>query len=496
MSNKMRKLIFILLFWQVAILLEGFVPERRDFASEYQYCMFRSWSALEKSEKELPARITYEQIERMVQFTAGETQVVYIWENWKIYRQLENLPDMLPFSGYQKELTIAGELLYRLNCRHTIFAEHYLKKMPITLQYENLTGDNALNSLRAHYPNQRLPLLNIHPVIDKDRLVQLKLVLDNDDEISLTFSESEDLAQDVLGLKKFEWEFPEPKLPDDFLITEKVITKTGEPVLDIPELEEMIQENPYKEYIQSPADSLLTSYENKLIRWIEMHQNTMWGSEMINNKVSDISSFLQTEFPYHSLLIRGDVYNLTHVPFGGNLSADLYLKAKENGGWSITACDDIVIDRKQVTVDGFEKFDLSALTDYEAESICQYLPQLLISHRVIGSRLQGFILQPDMIETTLVFSGSQRRIYNIRSYHDLLLLLGNFWKDRIIYYTVNDFKVIDGYIEFRGYLSAEDPKNGFYDLAEIRYRLDEDYMMVLAMMVIYPEQQQVEMKGR
>ena len=268
------------------------------------------------------------------------------------------------------------------------------------------------------------------------------------------------------------------------------------PIIEIIEADVIIEESPYKDIIQQPADSLMTDYEEKLFAWIDQHQDTMWGSEMLNNKITDIGSFLQTEFPLHSMLINGNTYNLSHKRFQENIPADLYLKAKENGGWSILACDEVSLTHKLAVVSGFEEFDLSALNDYEAESISQFLPQLLMSHRVINSRLAGFILQPDMISTTLVVNGSERKVYSMRSYHDLLLLLGNFWKDRTIYYTVNDFRIIDGYIDFKGYLAAEDSLHNTYDLAEIRYRLDEDYMMVLAMMVLYPEQNSQELKCR
>ena len=497
----MKKIVLLILVLMVVAGLWSFVPQRRDFASEYQYRLYRSWYARQIAQKELPARITHDLIERQIKFADEDVEVVYIWDNWKIYRQWENLPDWLPYSNFQTELSLAGELLYRLNCRHSLFAVHYLNSIPVELSYDNYIGETAVDSLFARYSGQRLMITNLHPVTEQDRLTKIILVMQNGDELTLSFGDLSNIDSLLKEMKSYEWNFAQDKLPDDFktdtpdivFVPERKVYTEME--IEIIEAEEIIEESPYKDIIQQPADSLLTDYEETLLAWIDQHQDTIWGSEMLNNKITDIGSFLQQEFPEHSMLIKDDTYNLFHKRFQKNIPADLYLKVKENSGWSILASEDVTLNKKLAVVSGYEDFDLSALDDYEAECISQFLPHLLISHRVINSRLAGFILQPDMIGTTLVVNGSERKVYSMRSYHDLLLLLGNFWKDRTIYYTVNDFRIIDGYIEFKGYLAAEDDSHN-YDLAEIRYRLDEDYMMVLAMMILFPEQSSQELKGR
>lgn len=511
MSNKIDRFVVILIVLLLAVKLDAFIPQSRDFASEYQYRMYRSWKTRERIIHENPARITHDIIERQLQFADSEAEVVYYWKNWKINQQLENLPDWLPYSDYEQELTIAGELLYRLNCQHSIFAEHYLKKMPVLLNYDELEGKSAIDSLMSRYKAKRLPVKSMMPVFENDKMTALNFLLVNGDSFSFVFTENTGIDAMREKLYKFEVAFSISKLPDKFYIQpkpdfeyqlhakEESLTDTieiAEKVTAIKEAEKLIEESSLKITVTEPTDTLMTDYEKKLLNWIEKNKNTCRGTELLNNKIDDIDEFLQDEFPEHSILINGSEYVLTHVPFDQHLPANLYLEIEQEDSWKISASDDVLYKNKLAVVGGFEEFDLSALKDYEAESICRYLPQLLISHRVMNSRLSGFIMEPDMISTTLVVNGSKRSIYSINSYNDLLSMLGNFWEERTVYYTVNDFKIVDGYIEFRGYLAAENADKGCYDLAEIRYKLDEDYMMALAMMVLYPQQQIILKEGR
>ncbi|MDP8322900.1 MAG: hypothetical protein RAO94_11165 [Candidatus Stygibacter australis] len=481
----------------------GFAPQRRDFASEYQYRLYRSWLAREATEIDLPAKITAEYVRRNIKFSkTGEAQVIYIWNNWEITSQREDLPAMLPFSNYETELIIAGELLYRLNCRHRIFAEDYLEKLPISITYQGLRSSFALDSLYAHYPNQRLPLDKLHPVIDNDNLVQLILQMVNGDELIIIFDELNQYPTARVQLENYEKSVDAGNLPADFSRHQEDIATWYPPKKE--------QEKPYqKESIPKPddiisseikteisADTMLTDYEIKLLKWVESNLETSWGSEMLNNKIPNITEFLQTEFSEHSLLIKGDNYLLSHTPFSGNLKSNIYLRISNSEGWVINALDDINIQNKKVTVAGFEGFDLSDLENYDIEVIAHYIPQLLMTHRVMSSKLAGFILEPDIAETTLVIRGSNRHVYDLDSYRDLLFILGKFWQDRTIYYNIADFRLIDGYIEFKGYLAAEDRDTGKYDLAEIRYRLDDDYTIVLAMVVVFPDQAPQYEQGR
>jgi len=503
MSNKMNKILIIMVLLCLSIAAWGFAPQRNDFTSEYQFRLYKSWLAKETAEIDLPAKITANYVKRNLKFRqSGEAQVIYIWDNWKISSQREDLPAMLPFSNYETELIIAGELLYRLNCRHSIFAEDYLKKLPVSITYQGLRSSYAIDSLYAHYPNSRLPLDKLHPVINNDELVQLILQMTDGDELIIIFNELSKYPTARIQLEDYEKSIAAERLPADFKRHSEDIATWYPPKSDGAKPKH-IEPQPLEPEIEpiSPitdiaADTLLTVYEKKLLNWVESNLNTAWGSEMLNNKIPDIAEFLQNEFKEHSLLITGDQCILSHTPFSGNLKSNLYLQINDNQGWTIKASDEIDITDKKVLVAGFEEFDLSDLENYDIQVIAPYLPQLLMSHRVMSSRLAGFLLEPDIAETTLVVRGSSRHVYDLDSYRDLLLMLGSFWHNRVIYYNIADFRLIDGYIEFKGYLAAENPQTGQYDLAEIRYRLDDDYTIVLAMVVIFPDQTPQYEQGR
>ena len=499
MSNKMKKIILIFALAGLFCSAFGFAPKRRDFASEYQYRLYKSWLARESTERDLPAKITTHSVKRELLFReTGKAKVVYIWDNWKIIRQYENLPSELPFSDYETELRIAGELLYRLNCRHPNFARDYLKFLQVTITYRGLSSEYALDSLFAHYPNRRVIIRDLHPVLNKDDLTQLILELENSDELIIIFNDMSKYPTAILKLKEHENNIDPALLPNDFGWYRDE-TATYLPPRKPKEKEIIPEEKPKEKIIPDKdviSDTLLTDYETKLINWIEKHQNSSFGNEMLNNKISDIKSFLQDEFVEHSLLIKGDNYNLNHSLFSGNLNSNLYLEITENRGWEIKATDDITIKGKKVSIAGFEQIDMSNLEKYDVEIISSFLPQILMSHRVMASRLAGFLLERDIAETTLVIHSSVRKVYELDSYRDLLMMMGRFWENRNIYYNISEFKLVDGYIEFKGYLAAEDRDTKEYDLAEIRYRLDDDYTIVLAMVVIFPDQRPKTPQGR
>lgn len=501
MSNKMSKIILISVVLWLAAVSYSFEPRARDFSSDYQHHLYKSWIARESTSQDLPAKINSQYIKRSVIFEqTGQSDVVYIWDNWKIVSQREDLPAKLPYSNYETELILAGELLYRLNCRHKIFAEHYLQKMPISINYQGMHSDNALDSLFAHYPQIRLPKAELHPVIERDQLVQLILEFNNGDEIMIIF---DDLSQYLVSrqqLREFEKRFLPENLPKDFPrhIPEAItylppVKKIDEPSAQEIEIDSLDLKLPV-EPVQT--DTTISDYEQRFLNWVEENLETTFGNEMLNNKISDMAAFLQEQFKFHSLLIKGDDYYLSHVPFSGGLKSDLYFEITENGGWMINSTSDVEIKGKKVIIAEFEDYDLNNLENYDIEAIAPFIPQLLMSHRVMSTDLAGFILEPDIAETTLVIHGNSRHIYEMESYRDMLMLLGFFWRDRVIYYNLGDFKLVNGYIEFKGYLAAESPQTGEYDLVEIRYRLDDDYTLVLAMAVVFPENSPIESQGR
>lgn len=492
MSNKMHKILLIILCVGLLLPLAAFSPKQQDFDSIYQYKLYRSWTAKEGNFSELPAKINSQYVKRTLNFKrSGEAPIIYIWDNFKIKEQREDLFSFIPFSSYETQIIIAGELLYRINCRHQIFARHYLQQMPVNIHYQGMRDMQALDALFAAYPHSRLPAAKFHPVFASDVLMQLIMQFENGEELIIIFDDISNYLTASIEMQRFEQNYNISDLPSDFTLKpdeeifyEPVTTKPN------PEQKTINRANtvPDTAAHTKRSETEPSAYEKKLISWIENNQDNNIGNEMINNKIPDISHFLQNEFKEHSLLIKNNHFNLKHVPFTGGLKADLYFDISENDGWDIRATDDVVIENKKVTIAGFEKLDLSDLENFDIEIIAPYLPQLLLSHRVMASQLAGFILQPDVAETTLVVDGAARHIYNLQSYRALLSLLGRFWKDRIIYYNISDFQLVNGYIEFKGYLAAENCTTGNYDLAEIRYRLDDDYTIVLAMVVIFPDQ--------
>jgi len=99
----------------------------------------------------------------------------------------------------------------------------------------------------------------------------------------------------------------------------------------------------------------------------------------------------------------------------------------------------------------------------------------------------NFLLAEDEVSTTLVVKEDQKKIYDIYSYENLLLMLSKYWSDRTLYFSILEVKKVNNFIEFKSYLVAREPETGKYDLAEINFLLDENYKIDLIMMFLNPD---------
>jgi hypothetical protein len=117
------------------------------------------------------------------------------------------------------------------------------------------------------------------------------------------------------------------------------------------------------------------------------------------------------------------------------------------------------------------------------KQVAGYFPQLLYLHRSLGTKLFNFLLIPDEVPTTLLIHNGKRQRLDFASYNDLLLRLHSYWKKREIYFSLQDIRQINGFIEFKGVLAAVGTDK--YEWAEIRFHLNKEYKIDMVMMSLY-----------
>ena len=469
MSNKMKK--YFLLWFIVLFLneLHAFVPKERDFANHYQYLMHQSWLKKSGLKVNVPAGFAEEKIMKLFRDQNYQIMIDYYWENWKIYEQTENLIDYCNFDYHEviQQLHFVEIFIYRLNCAEKNFLVD-LYHTDFLLIYNDKRQQEALDFLWHEYQTSRFNVIKIELSSQNNRIGFI-ITSTNNENFEIYFPETKDIQSQLKELRLVE------------TIREKELKKLKQKVKDWK-----------KEQADKPKEKkLVIKDENKanlLIQFIRDNYNVKQNKELLHNKITNPEKFIYKELSEFSIRKEKNIYTAKIQTFADQFISDLQIKTITNhDGIDIVPVSNYEVKEKIVTLGTGEKIDLTKLTETEIDGISPYLCQLLYEHRAIGTDLLNFLLIHDDTPSTLVVHTNKRELFEMYSYANMILLLHNYWMDREVYYTVKDFKKVNGYIEFTGFLAAVSKHSETYDFAEIKYQLNEDFRIQLAMMILYPE---------
>jgi hypothetical protein len=468
MSNKIKVkfwIIFLLIFSGAVF---AFDPSVENFIDKYQYNLYKSWMKKGDFPSHIKSFFQKDKISKTFKDSLNkDIGVEYDWQNWKIYNQRENLSrfrkiDDEEFVKYWKYLE---SFIYRFNCSDSTFSEDFIETTEIKLVFMNVAGEKALGLLRDIWKEHRIAILSVEHIF-ADNYITFKVFDEKRNEIIISFPAAFEVIQ-RLTKKKF------PAEPA------KLIKKL--PPKPFPKKPVF----PSKKEIEEENKDLL---KLTLSQFIEKYYRFKQSRELLNNKIKDVSGFFKSEFPNHKVEFEDEKYDLTTSPFQTDIFSDLFIEVSANNdGIKFLPSLDYELEGKIFRMKNEECIDLSKLSDFEIEKISPFLPQLIYQHRAIGSRLLNFLSVADEVSTTLVVKEEQKKIYDIYSYENLLLMLSKYWSDRIIYFSILEVKKVNNFIEFKSYLVAGEPETGKYDLAEINFQLDENYKIDLIMMFLNPD---------
>jgi hypothetical protein len=221
---------------------------------------------------------------------------------------------------------------------------------------------------------------------------------------------------------------------------------------------------------------------------VEKYKNHQWSREILHNKIKDPEKFLKNEFPHHKMVKEKNIYKFS-VEECNNLSASFHIALREtkDGLYFLNTEAYSVNEGNVVCLPTDDYVSLSELNSEEIEIVAPFLNQLLTMHRVVGTRLINFLLLPAEVRTMLVLRDPERTVYEFSSYTDLLLMLSHYWEGRILYFNIDKVKKVDSYIELEGLLLAKKSDCNVFDYAEVKFSLDKDYRISVAMVILYPE---------
>ncbi len=501
MSNKMRIKIIIFLILILGIDLWAFQPNQTDFVSHYQYNLYRSWLAKSKVDLDVSATFSNEKIVKIFSSEGKNIVVEYPWKNHLITGQRERLEISFSIStdfDIKPYLHYAESLVYRLNCADRKFAQDLLED-DVTLEYKGKFDVEALALFWKEYGKQRIFVQSIE-VIDTEKFgfslpfadAELKLWFATDIDISGIFENLERREETVEAaieddqtkneennenkIKQVETELaitkPKIKQFDDFEPQKNPLLKTKKSSSDIDQLA----------LVQLPLAQL------PLVEFIREAHDVRQSKELLNNKITNIGSFLKQQYPGKEISQIDDVFYIKKGMFQNKFGGDIIVSSRyEEDCVYIEPLVDYQIRKDTLYLPNNESIQILALKNEDVTKVVAALPHLIYAHRALDSKLINFLLIHDNVPTTLIVHSDKRELYNVYSYANLLLMLSRYWKTQDLYFSISEIKMVNGQVELVGYLVADGKEDDKYDMAEVWFRLNDDYQIDLIMMMLHPQ---------
>ena len=489
MSNKMLRNFFISLFVWTTIQVFCFEPSKDSFANIYQFKLYKNWLKKGDFQTQFPSKLSPEKIIKTFKDKVGNDVVVeYTREEGTITEQREKLPEtsLSRNDEFRQYLDYLENFIYRLNNTEEYFFTDYAAE--VDLEYSHFSNMEAIEQLWTDFENDRIRIVSVGVVLKIDK-TGIKLTSESNKEITFFFTGTEELQAFLKKNKKEEdkKKIVVEKKPKKEAVSKVVEEPAGDiAYVDVTDSNSEIFKKPSQIYDPVVEQNLPDSDQLSLTEYIRFYHKVRQSKQLLNNQIHDTSEFLRKEFPYHQRVSNGQHHTLQKPSFNGFNSKISFNILHSDESVSFIPIQDFEVRNKKFYFED-EIINLSNLNETEIENLTPFLSQIIYEHRVIGTKLLNFFLVHDAVETTLVVKGETREIYDIYSYANLLLMLNKYWEDRIVYFNLQDVKKVNGYIEFKGMLIADSPESKTFDMAEIRFHLDNEYKIDLAMMFLNPE---------
>ena len=477
LSNNFIKIFLLLVMLNVALSLKAFEPEADDFENTFQYNLYQSWLKKGDFKTNFPAGFGNKKIVKSFTDKNGRSvQVEYDWINRKIIDQRESLPVIFfveDFSKIKPFLDFLEGFIYRLNTVDYNFLQEYCDLEKTQIEFIGYTGAEALNLLWKTSRTKRTEIKPLELEV-KDKILIFYLPIKLGNTIKFEFPVDYDIAIALQSIRRKE---EERSMPIIEVKSDDLVEK-----IKIPDYHE-----PARKRIPEPDIELLPDIKTlTLSDYVKSYYALRQSKELLHNKISDPIDFLISEFPQREIREEGDIISVLAPKYRDDFSCEINVNlVQDNDGINFTPSLKYELNDKTVKIGNNEEIVMNALNHDEIEAIAPFIVQLLYEHRAIGSKLLNFLLIHDDIPTTLIMRNGERKVYELNSYANLLLMLGNYWQSHNVYFKIQEVTKKNGNIELQTYLIAYDKDEAAADMAEIMFHLDEEYKIDMIMMVLH-----------
>ena len=480
MSNKLRnilvKALLLLLIMNAVMDLYCYEPEAEDFKNIFQYKLYQSWLKKGEFRTNFPAGFGNRKIVKSFLDRNGNTvQVEYDWIDRKITDQRESLPIIFfveDFSKIKPFLNYLEGFVYRLNTIDFIYLQEYCDLDKFQIGYSRKSGFEALKYLWEENTEERVKTDPMELEVNENNLI-FSLPLKSGKTIKITFPVNYDIAIALQSVRRKE----EKKSPPVRASKIELPIKTA-----IPKIEFV----PRKRKPEPKIELLPEINQLTLAEYVKSYHAVRQSKELLHNKISDPVKFLLSEFPRREIREEAGTISILAPCYRDNFHCEIMLHfLRDKDGINFTPVVDYEVDKKIVKFGNYEEIRMNSLDSDEITAIVPFISQLVFEHRAIGTKLLNFLLIHDDIPTTLVMRDGTRQIFELDSYANLLLMLGNYWQSHDIYFKVQEVTKKNGNIEFQTFLIADNRTKKETDMAEILFHLDDEYKIDMIMMILH-----------
>ncbi len=461
----MKKIIVIICIFVFLNKLSAFNPLEGNFVDSNKYELFRSWIEFGRFPADNPAFISKDEIISAYHNSKKDSvTIIFSMKKELIVELSQMFPNPLPnnkkWDDYQNEI---GRFLFRLNTKSPRYVFELMRDRKFSVKFRGLNSKDAILKIKQI---QKKSVIKIKKVEFEHNFKSKIIIKTNIGNITLFFNKPPELGGEIF----------QNKTKNIFLENkeENQSGKTDSGKINLPENEKSKVRN-------NGQDTDLTEFE----QYLAEHKNDKIYNHILNNRIGNIRDFVEENFRIKENISFDENKIIVKRKQYKNFSADLIFKfEKDEDGYYLFPDYQYEIEKNNIILDK-EKIPFFQISRDEITKIIPAISEMILLHRAIGTKVFNFLIHHDQANTLLIVNGKNRKIFEFQNYATLLLLLNQYWENRVVYYKILNVKKVNNNIEIESSLISQNQI--ISDFANIKILLNSNFKVDLIQVSIFPE---------
>lgn len=460
----MKKIIIIFFIFVFFNKLLAFNPLSGNFADDYQYQLFRSWIDFGQFPSDNPAFMSKNEIISSYHNSKKDSvTIIFSMKKELIIGMSEMFQNPFPknkdWLEYQNEI---GMFLFRLNTDSPNYLIDLMKDKKFSIQFQGLKSRDALLKIKTV---QKKSVVHLKNILIEDSLKPKVTLKTNIGVIELFLNKSPDLILET-SMKK----------QRNFSAKKEIKTRK----IQVP-----------KKQVQTKkmSSGMFNDLQDKdligLEKYIIEHKNDKIYNQIMNNRIKDLKNFVKDNFKINEEINFVEDKIIIRRKRFKDFSADLVFRfEKDDDGYYLYPDNEFKMQGNNLIIDK-DRVKFFQVEQAEINKIIPAISEMILLHRTIGTKLFNFLIHNDQANTLLILNGKKRKTFHFRNYATLLLLLNQYWENRVVYYKILSVKKVNNNIEIESALISQN--QAISDFASIKMQLNHNFKVDLIQVSLFPE---------